>query len=151
MLDGREGEIDIEVGPAKVVGAGSLDGCDLPYRGVREPRELLERHQQVATVDVQPESNRGDLANLDGRNGLPTQRGFHLRSPLDQPKRRLDLTVTEAIILRELHVWFQPELCLSVGMLHVHMRPRLLAREEVEPVSADPKNRGAHAESSETG
>jgi hypothetical protein len=37
MLDKREGEIDIEVGPAKVVGTGSLHGCDLPYRGVREP------------------------------------------------------------------------------------------------------------------
>jgi hypothetical protein len=35
--------------------------------------------------------------------------------------------------------------------LHVHMRPRPFAREEVEPVSADPKNRGAHAELSETG
>ena len=65
MLDGREREIDIEVGPAKVMGARSLHRCDLPYRGVREPPELLERHQQVAIVDVQPEPSRGDLANLD--------------------------------------------------------------------------------------
>jgi hypothetical protein len=33
---------------------------------------------------------------------------------LGQPKRRRDLTVTEAIILRDLHVWLQPELCLPV-------------------------------------
>jgi hypothetical protein len=29
--------------------------------------------------------------------------------------------------------------------LHVHVRPQVLAREEVEPVPAYPKDRGAHA------
>jgi hypothetical protein len=30
-------------------------------------------------------------------------------------------------------------------VLHMYMHPRLLAREEVKPVSANAKDRGAHA------
>jgi hypothetical protein len=84
VLDGCEREIDIEVGPPKVVWAGPLHGRDLPNVGVRKPWKLLERYEQVSTVHAQPETIRGDLAHLDGRNGLPTQRGFHLRPPCDQ-------------------------------------------------------------------
>jgi hypothetical protein len=64
---------------------------------------------------------------------------------LEQPKRRRDLTMAKAIIVREFHRWFQPELGLPGGVLHMYMHPRLLAREEVKPVSANAKDRGAHA------
>jgi hypothetical protein len=64
---------------------------------------------------------------------------------LEQPKRRRNLMVAEAVILREFHHRFQPEFGLTGSILHVHVRPQLLAREEVEPVPAYPKDRGAHA------
>jgi len=64
---------------------------------------------------------------------------------LEQPKRRRDLTVAEAIIVREFYRWFQPEFGLPSGVLHMHMHPRLFAREEVKPVCANAKDRGAHA------
>jgi hypothetical protein len=45
---------------------------------------LFPRPDAVAFIDAQPESIPRDLTDLDGRNGLPTQRGFHLRSPRPQ-------------------------------------------------------------------
>ena len=39
----------------------------------------------------------------------------------------------------------QPELCLSVGMIHVDMHPRLFAGKEVEAEPTDAKNGRTHA------
>jgi hypothetical protein len=68
---------------------------------------------------------------------------------LEQPKRRRDLTVAGAIIVREFHRWFQPGFGLPGGVLHMHMHmhmhPRLFARKKVKPVCANAKDRGAHA------
>jgi len=40
---------------------------------------------------------------------------------------------------------FQPEIWPDGSILHVQRAPQVLAREEVEPVPAYPKDRGAHA------
>jgi hypothetical protein len=45
VLDGGKREIDIEVWPAKVVGAGPFHGRDLADRGIRKPGKQLERNE----------------------------------------------------------------------------------------------------------
>ena len=53
--------------------------------------------------------------------------------------------MAEAIILREFHHRFQPEFGMTGCVLRVHVRPRFFAREEVESISANTKDRGTHA------
>jgi len=51
----------------------------------------------------------------------------------------------ETIVRVEFHGWFDPELGLTIGVLHMYMRPRLLAREEVEPKPLQAQDRRAHS------
>jgi len=50
----------------------------------------------------------------------------------------------ETMVRVEFHGWFDPELGLTIGVLHMYMRPRLLAREEVEPKPLDAQDRRTH-------
>ena len=46
----------------------------------------------------------------------------------------------------QLHGRLDPELGLALGVLHMHVRPRLLAREEVEPKPLDAQDRWTHSD-----
>ena len=48
------------------------------------------------------------------------------------------------MILGDGDTWFEPDLRLPGCVLHMHMGTRLLTREEVETVTAHPKNRRTH-------
>jgi len=54
----------------------------------------------------------------------------------DQSFDRPDLAVVQAVILRQFNLRLKPVFRFSVSMMHVHVEPRLLAREEKEPKSA---------------
>jgi hypothetical protein len=47
----------------------------------------------------------------------------------------------EAIVRVQLDRGFDPEFGLALGMLHMHMRARFLARKEVEAKPLDAQNR----------
>jgi len=51
----------------------------------------------------------------------------------DQCLGRPNLAVVQGVILRQFDLGLKPELCLSVGAMHVHMKPGFLAGEEKEP------------------
>src|SRR5690606_1603246 len=50
----------------------------------------------------------------------------------------------EPVVPFDLHCGLEPELGLALGVLHVHVRSRLFAREEVEAIAADPKDGRTH-------
>lgn len=47
-------------------------------------------------------------------------------------------------VRRQFHTWLNPELCLTIGMLHMNVSASFLAREEIEPKSLGSKNRRDH-------
>jgi hypothetical protein len=55
MFDGVDGKIDVQIGPVQVVGTGQLDIRDFSNRRLPKPRKLVERHEQLAIADEQPE------------------------------------------------------------------------------------------------
>ena len=63
---------------------------------------------------------------------------------LNQLRRLCQLFGFESVVGVKLHDRFNPELGLAVSVLDVNVGSRFLAREEVETVPANPKNRGTH-------
>src|SRR3990172_10503866 len=59
-------------------------------------------------------------------------------------QRRGQALLGQSPVLRDLDARVQPELGLPGGVLHVHMRPSLLAGEEVEAVPLHPDDGRAH-------
>lgn len=59
---------------------------------------------------------------------------------LDDPEGHFDSNRAEPVIVCQLYLRLQPELCLTAGMLDVYVLPRLFTREEVEPIAADTQN-----------
>lgn len=53
----------------------------------------------------------------------------------DQRFRRPNLAVVQALILRQINHRLKPEFRFPVRVMHVHVEPRFLAREEKEPES----------------
>lgn len=51
----------------------------------------------------------------------------------DQRLRRPNLAVVQDVILRQFDQRLKPELSFPIGMIHVHVEPWFLAREEKEP------------------
>src|SRR4030095_4684697 len=51
----------------------------------------------------------------------------------------------EAIGRMQFHSGFDPELCLTLCVLHMYVRPRFLSREEVEPKPLDTQDRRTHS------
>jgi hypothetical protein len=52
----------------------------------------------------------------------------------------------ETVVRMKFYFWLDPELGLALGMLHMHVRPRFLAREEVEPEPLDAQDRRTHSD-----
>ena len=67
-----------------------------------------------------------------------------IRVFLDQGQRQPDLSVTQAMILRQGNLGLKPELCFAIRTLHVHMAPEFLAGEKVKPEASVPKDRWTH-------
>ena len=63
---------------------------------------------------------------------------------LDKLQRLIQSRRVQAIVRGELYRRFDPELGLSVGMIHVDVHSWLFAREKVEPKSSNAKNRWTH-------
>ena len=61
----------------------------------------------------------------------------------DQSLGRPNLTVVQAVILRQFNLRLKPELRFPVSMMHMHVKPGFLAREEKEPESVLAKDRRA--------
>jgi len=64
---------------------------------------------------------------------------------LDDLASCVDARWPESVISRQFDLRLQPELGLTAGMLHMYVRARFFAREEVEPVPANTENGRAHA------
>jgi len=62
----------------------------------------------------------------------------------DQCFGRPNLAVVQPIILRQFNLRLKPEFRFPVGVVHVHVEPGLLSREEKEPESVLAKNCRAH-------
>jgi hypothetical protein len=56
-----------------------------------------------------------------------------------------NLTIVQAIILRQRYLWLKPEFGFSIRALHVYMAPRFFAREEIKPILAVAEDGWAHA------
>ncbi len=56
----------------------------------------------------------------------------------------VDPSSAEPVVRRQFDLWLEPELRLAAGVLHMYVRPELLAREEVEPVATYAENGRAH-------
>ena len=63
---------------------------------------------------------------------------------LDHPFGRVHPDRAEPVILSQLDCGVEPELCFPAGMVHVNVRPLLLAREEVEPIPSRPEDGRTH-------
>jgi len=63
-----------------MLGALEFDVDELADRRFSEPRELLERDEDLPTLDQQPESVRRDVRYLNLRSGLSMQRGSRSRA-----------------------------------------------------------------------
>lgn len=63
---------------------------------------------------------------------------------LDQVLGFCDLLGFEPVVRVEFNSRFDPELRFAVGMLDMHMRPPLLAGEEVESESSNPQDCRTH-------
>ena len=50
----------------------------------------------------------------------------------DQCFGRSNLAVVQSVILRQFNRWLKPELRFPICVMHVHMEPGFLAREEKE-------------------
>lgn len=74
---------------------------------------------------------------------LPSFSDFIFVFP-DEPECCRDLTITQAIILREFDVRFKPKLRFPIGPMDVHMHPSFFARKEVKPESSAPEDGRAH-------
>jgi len=61
----------------------------------------------------------------------------------DQCFGRPNLAVVQAVILPQFNGGLKPELRLPIRVMHVHMKPGFLAREEKEPESVLAKDRRA--------
>jgi hypothetical protein len=74
---------------------------------------------------------------------LPRSADFIFVFP-DQPERRRESTIAEAVILGQDDLGFQPELRLPVNVLNMHMRPRLFPGEKEKAIPADAEDRRTH-------
>jgi hypothetical protein len=63
---------------------------------------------------------------------------------LDQCLSRPELALVQTYIVRHLDPRLKPELRLPVGTMHMHVHPRLFAREKVEAKSTFAEDRRAH-------
>src|SRR5947209_13724938 len=64
---------------------------------------------------------------------------------LDDLASCVDANCPESVISRQFHLRLEPELGFTAGMLHMYVRARFFAREEVETVPANTENSRAHA------
>jgi len=58
--------------------------------------------------------------------------------------RQAQLSLVEAMIVRQLDSRLKPVLGLAIGALHVNVHTHFFTREEVESKTILPKNSGAH-------
>ncbi len=64
---------------------------------------------------------------------------------LDDPARCVDASRPEPVISGQFHLWLQPELGFTAGMLHMYVWTRFLARKEVEAIPANTQDSRTHA------
>ena len=65
---------------------------------------------------------------------------------LDQLLSFCESPGNEAVVRVQFHGRLDPELGLALGVLHMNVRPWLLAREEVEPKPLDAQDRWTHSD-----
>jgi hypothetical protein len=63
---------------------------------------------------------------------------------LDQLQRLGQVPGLEPVVPFDSDRWLKPELRFTLSVLHVYVRTRLFAREEVEAIAAEPKNSRTH-------
>ena len=56
VLDGIDGEVDIEIGPIQMIFAWPLELEHRFDRCIHEPGELIKGHEKLAVVDQQPDA-----------------------------------------------------------------------------------------------
>jgi hypothetical protein len=81
MVDGIHCQVDVQVGPAKVMGMRTLNGRYLPDGRVAKPREVFEGEKDLSVVDEEPETVSGYVGDLNVRSVLATRHGSHPRAP----------------------------------------------------------------------
>jgi hypothetical protein len=69
VFDRVDGQIDVEVGPVKMVWLGPVESEDRLVWGALEPRVLIEGQEQLSLVEQQPEAVPGDVGYFSLRSG----------------------------------------------------------------------------------
>ena len=129
MLDGVDGQINVESRPEEMIFTWSRHVRQLGDRSVLEPGELGEGYEQLSAVEKDPESVRRDVCHLNCGSAVPTLAGFHLRA-------RERCALPPQVAHESSHgcsrprfprrVISPPPLCMA----HMNVRARLLSREE---------------------
>jgi len=65
MLERVHRQVDIQVGPAELIGGWPLYVGNLAYRCVSEPRKLTKRYEQLTAVQEEPEALPRDVRDLN--------------------------------------------------------------------------------------
>ena len=66
MIDRCHGQIDIQIGPVKMIFAQRFHMTDLRDGGAFEPRKVLERQQFFIAFEQQPEAMRRYVRHFNG-------------------------------------------------------------------------------------
>ena len=82
---------------------------------------------------------------VTSRPEVPSPSGSELiRTPFDDLFNLPKLPSRHAVVSRQLHPWFKPELRFPAGTMHMDVHPGFFQREEKEPVSPFPENSWRH-------
>ena len=60
-----DGKVDIQLRPIQVMWPGQLNAGDLPYRGLPEPRKVLERYEYFLLPNEEPKPVWRNTADLN--------------------------------------------------------------------------------------
>ena len=81
VVDGIHCQVNVQVGPAKVMGMRTCDVHELPYGDIAKPGKVFEGEKHLSVVNEEPETVSGYVGDLNVRSVLPTRHGFHPRAP----------------------------------------------------------------------
>jgi len=107
MFDRFNRQVDVETRPVKVVGRRPEHIDDFTDRCFGKPRKLLEGHEELPAIEVQPEAVPGDACYFNLFGGRATALQFRHAAPL-RCEVSSSLRATESVILRHLYALLKP-------------------------------------------
>ena len=81
MVERLYSQVHVEIRPVQVVRAWKSNVADLSNGCFLKPGKHVERDEQLASIDKQPETVWRDVCDLNRGSALPKRDGFHLDAP----------------------------------------------------------------------